>query len=126
MKKIVYAVTYLEEVLNYFNLADDAYNFAESEVKRLRLYGHNSLSQQVKVKMLVRKVHVKDLKCFTQVANVLGETQAQKELFKVLNKCSFVDVDNIIQAFLWDKTPQGYQFWMDVNKSMQRLSLEAS
>lgn len=126
MKKIVYEVSVIDEVLNYFNSADDAYNFAEQEVKRLRAIDCNTSSQEVKVKMVVRKVHVKDVICFAEVAKVLGETQAQKELFKVLNNCMFTDVENIIQAFLWDETPQGYEFWSNVNESMNRLSLETS
>ena len=67
------------------------------------------------------KIKVSDLKCFTQVANVIGKAKAQIELFKVLSvskKCNFTEDECISKAFTWWDTPQGPGFWMDINKGI--------
>lgn len=57
---------------------------------------------------------VSDLKCFDQLASVIGKGQAQVELFKVMDKESCwvdIDVDDFSLALDWALTPQGYEFW---------------
>lgn len=59
----------------------------------------------------------KTWQCFKEVADVLGEDQAEYELKKVL----LVDLDTLLTegclsvAFEWSEAPQGYMFWKNVN-----------
>ena len=67
------------------------------------------------------KIKVSDLKCFTQVANVIGKAKAQIELFKVLSvskNCTFTNQPCVREAFSWSDTPQGGLFWTDVDKGI--------
>lgn len=32
------------------------------------------------------------------------------------NKCKFVDKPNLIGAFLWNRTPQGYDYWDTISQ----------
>ena len=54
--------------------------------------------------------HITNLKCFEQVASVIGRGKAQLELFKarkvIDNKDGFLD-----ELMFWHKSPQGYGFW---------------
>ncbi|AUR85706.1 hypothetical protein NVP1079O_62 [Vibrio phage 1.079.O._10N.286.45.E9] len=64
------------------------------------------------------KFKVSELKCFGQVADVIGKAQAEIELFKVVGigeGCNFGDEKYINGAFYWDKTPQGFDFWLDIS-----------
>ncbi|CAH9016893.1 conserved hypothetical protein [Vibrio phage 242E40-1] len=63
------------------------------------------------------KIKVSELKCFGQVAGVIGKAQAEIELFKVVSvgsKCGFNDFDELDVSFIFDDTPQGYDFWDNV------------
>lgn len=67
------------------------------------------------------KPHVKNLRCFKQVADVIGESRAQIELFKVLTYSDPDDLDfdddqvYFDMVFIWCVTPQGHDFWSDIN-----------
>jgi hypothetical protein len=66
------------------------------------------------------KPHIKELGCYKQVANIIGEANAQKELWKVVH-CKEVlelvgndhcDWENELNCcFTWEATPQGFTFW---------------
>ena len=61
--------------------------------------------------------HITNLKCFDQVAAVIGPAQAQIELFKVVScgeEVGFSDGDYVLNSFTWCRTPQGFNFWCDV------------
>ena len=63
------------------------------------------------------KIKVSELKCFGQVSDIIGRAQAEIDLFKVLElaeDCSFDDFESINDAFEWDDTPQGFDFWLDI------------
>ena len=61
------------------------------------------------------KIKVSDLKCFDQVADVIGKAKAQVELFKALSKeCHFTDEERLIDAFIWMRAPQGSRFWREI------------
>lgn len=63
------------------------------------------------------KIKVSELKCFGEVSDIIGKAQAEIELFKVLSvaeHCSFDD-EILIDSFVWDNTPQGEQFWDDID-----------
>ncbi|QXN60151.1 hypothetical protein KUA24_84 [Vibrio phage HNL01] len=77
----------------------------------------------------MEKVKIRDTKIFKQVAKVIGEKQAEIELFKtnsiwtekgisdILSGC------NVCAAFKWDDTVQGYDFWLSIstgNKPLKR------
>ncbi|CAH9016786.1 conserved hypothetical protein [Vibrio phage 381E49-1] len=64
------------------------------------------------------KIKVSELKCFDQVAGVIGEAKAGIELFKVLSvakKCSFDDQLCVLDSFTWVLTPQGDKFWNSID-----------
>ena len=55
-----------------------------------------------------------NIKCFNQLASVIGKGQAQVELFKVMHNESCwvdIDVDDFALALDWALTPQGYDYW---------------
>ncbi len=53
-----------------------------------------------------------DLKCYPQVATVIGELLADYELQRAIDsKCEFDKGESLIDAFVWDDTPQGDDFW---------------
>lgn len=61
----------------------------------------------------MNKIKIEELKCFDQVASVIGESRAKVELFKVLQvaeECEFEDEELAI-AFAWILSPQGEEFW---------------
>ena len=59
--------------------------------------------------------HITNLKCFPQVAAVIGNANAQLELFKVVHsKETCYDSCNIGLSFIWDKSPQGFGFWCSI------------
>lgn len=63
------------------------------------------------------KIKVSELKCFGEVSDIIGKAQAEIELFKVLSvaeHCSFDD-EILIDSFVWADTPQGEQFWDDID-----------
>lgn len=57
-------------------------------------------------------VDVRSYKCFKQVADVIGEERAVEELGKVDRVTKGVLLG---AAFLWDRSPQGAQFWSDID-----------
>ena len=62
--------------------------------------------------------HITNLKCFDQVAAVIGPAQAQIELFRVVNygeEVIFSDGDSVLNSFTWRHTPQGSDFWGDID-----------
>lgn len=66
------------------------------------------------------KVKIEDLKVFPAVAAVIGETKAKIELFKLRGvECDFEDKLNLDEAFYWHKTPQGYEFWRDIDDGVK-------
>ena len=65
------------------------------------------------------KVH--KLKCFKQVASVLGDKQAKVELKAVIDSgIAFGDREDVIDCFDWSSSPQGRSFWCDVCLSAMR------
>ncbi|AUR98222.1 hypothetical protein NVP1248O_08 [Vibrio phage 1.248.O._10N.261.54.F1] len=67
------------------------------------------------------KVKVSELKCLSEVVNVLGLVRAQVELFKAVNLTRHVDVDSdakLIDAFYWGDSPQGFVFWDCINNGI--------
>ena len=58
----------------------------------------------------------RDLACFKQVANVIGEEAADIELEKVIKSGRHPNktVDDISRSFNFDETPQGSEFWWDI------------
>lgn len=65
--------------------------------------------------------HVTNLKCFDQVAAVIGPAQAQIELFRVVNRyveCCFEDNSDVFGSFAWCNTPQGGWFWYKIDKGV--------
>jgi len=60
------------------------------------------------------KLKPQDLKCFKEVAGVIGHEEAVKELQVMLDTVTpeRLDADRYLSdAFYWDDTPQGYAFW---------------
>jgi hypothetical protein len=67
------------------------------------------------------KIKVSELKCFGQVSDIIGKAQAEIELFKVLSvskECVFEDDNELIDSFVWGETPQGDQFWDDIDEGI--------
>ena len=67
------------------------------------------------------KIKVSELKCFGQVADVIGKANAQIELFKVValsRRCQFLDDECVSVAFVWTSTPQGSRFWDDIDEGI--------
>ncbi|AUS02156.1 hypothetical protein NVP2095A_75 [Vibrio phage 2.095.A._10N.286.46.E10] len=64
------------------------------------------------------KIKVSELKCFGQVSDIIGKSQAEIELFKVLSvaeECDFEDDKALVDAFVWGETPQGHRFWNSIH-----------
>lgn len=61
----------------------------------------------------------RDLACFQQVADVIGEDNAAAELGRVIDANAAhpmssglgIRSDQVANAFVWDETPQGHDFW---------------
>lgn len=65
------------------------------------------------------KVRIEDLKVFRAVADVIGEARAKCELFKLQGTdCDFEDNLNLDEAFYWNKTNQGRDFWDAVKRKV--------
>ena len=65
------------------------------------------------------KPHIKELGCYKQVADVIGEVNAQKELWKVVH-CGYISErlsskSDLMGSFCWDVTPQGLSFWSNID-----------
>lgn len=61
------------------------------------------------------KLNARDLACFEQVASVLGEVQAESELQQVIDSGLKVEESILLSgAFIWAKSPQGYDYWREV------------
>lgn len=60
-----------------------------------------------------------DLGCWKQVADVIGEERASIELQKVIDSgCTSLSAsgNNIFEAFIWTETPQGLDFWWQIDE----------
>ncbi len=66
------------------------------------------------------KIKVSQLKCFGQVADIIGKAQAEIELFKVVSSGSsnFFNHGGVSESFSWHKTPQGIMFWSDIHEGI--------
>ena len=72
--------------------------------------------------MKQNKPHIKELGCYKQVADVIGEVNAQKELWKVVHcedvvgslRCN----SDLLGVCRWDATPQGLDFWSNVEEGV--------
>ena len=64
--------------------------------------------------------HVTNLKCFESVASVIGNMEAQRQLFIVITYIAqhedldFEDHKDISVVFTWEATPQGHQYWENI------------
>lgn len=65
----------------------------------------------------MNKIRIKQLKCFKQVADVIGEDNAQVELLSVLytDRCWVQDKEDIIDSLVWHESKQGWEFWDDID-----------
>lgn len=73
------------------------------------------------------KPHVKDLKCFNQVSDVIGKSRAQIELFKVVNNPKldwFHDKNSVASCFSWRESPQGGVFWSNIEGGINPYETE--
>ena len=68
--------------------------------------------------MNTKELKPRDLGCFRQVADVIGEYAAEVELQKVIDSEStcwdFPDED-LLASFVWSSTPQGGLFWNSID-----------
>ncbi|QXN60149.1 hypothetical protein KUA24_82 [Vibrio phage HNL01] len=68
----------------------------------------------------MEKVKIRDTQVFEQVARVIGEKQAEVELFKASKSWTADDVEDILNdwhldcAFNWKGTVQGADFWSNI------------
>lgn len=67
------------------------------------------------------KIKVEELGCFEQVAKVIGVERAKVELFKAISRTIDInnwgfDADKLDNAFYWSDTPQGPDFWNEINE----------
>ena len=67
----------------------------------------------------MKRVVIKNFKCFPEVAKVLGEWRAARELARAFRYISengaIFDTDATLNgAFLWEDGPQGSAFWADI------------
>lgn len=68
----------------------------------------------------MNKIHIQSMGCFPQVAAVLGKERATAELFKAVQSQGevyrYTDMvtDDVSRAFIWNRTPQGSDWWCDV------------
>jgi hypothetical protein len=64
----------------------------------------------------------RDLKCFDEVAHVIGESGAEIELYEVINSLSERGIDTTAEdlemTFTWGSTPQGYNFWRAIHEGI--------
>ncbi len=71
--------------------------------------------------MKQNKPHIKELGCYRQVADVIGEANAQKELWRVVHCKEVLNGawENELEAcFTWGATPQGDDFWMCIEEGI--------
>lgn len=54
---------------------------------------------------------IKKLKCFKQVARILGKDEAKKELKEVRKELEIKSKARLSGAFTWADSPQGHMFW---------------
>ena len=64
--------------------------------------------------------HVTNLKCFPQVAAVIGHAKAQHELFLAMINIKgendyFDDNKELAISFIWTESPQGRHFWSGIS-----------
>ena len=59
-----------------------------------------------------------DLKCFQQVADVIGHEYAEYELQRVIDDVALVDAsaETVIDVVWWDKSTQGCDFWNHIDR----------
>ena len=57
-----------------------------------------------------------DLKCYKQVADVIGEAYADYELQQVMDWAGIINENGtLLNSFRWGESPQGGEFWQHVN-----------
>lgn len=68
----------------------------------------------------MNKIKVEDMACFEQVAKVIGVANAKRELFVSMKDYRFKCYHDCLlkEAFGWAATPQGYEFWRDINRGI--------
>lgn len=54
---------------------------------------------------------MKDTKLFKEVAGVIGEELAERELSKISPESKMKYAEDLLSAFRWHETPQGEGFW---------------
>lgn len=65
--------------------------------------------------------HITNLKCFKQVADVIGNMNAQRELFIVIYRVpSIIDINqhNLRALFRFYNAPQGGRFWYSISEGI--------
>jgi hypothetical protein len=69
----------------------------------------------------MRKLHIRELSCFTQVAQVIGDSQAQLQLWLVVHKREVISVDayTLHTAFSWEDSPQGFTYWYSIMRGLK-------
>ena len=69
------------------------------------------------------KQRIEDLKIYHTLCKVMSKTQAKCELMKVINckDSDFYDLPRLSMSFYWSLTPQGWDFWGDINLKLQQL-----
>lgn len=69
----------------------------------------------------MNKPHITTLGCFDEVAKVIGNVRAQRELWKVVHWGYFKQLllkRGLLYTFYWNDTPQGYKFWHQINQGI--------
>ncbi|QXN60154.1 hypothetical protein KUA24_87 [Vibrio phage HNL01] len=70
----------------------------------------------------MEKIKIRDTEVFKQVAKVIGEKNAEIELFKASKSWSSVDINRVRKgyelsgAFNWGRTDQGGTFWFHIHQ----------
>ena len=76
-----------------------------------------------------KAIKPKDLACFKEVADVLGEESTAIELKKVIDRkdCHFgrfLD-ESLLDSFAWHESPQGHGFWEDIDNGVNPYDTDA-
>lgn len=68
-----------------------------------------------------------DLKCFDDVAKVIGHAAALYELSRVCGAGLILKQDDDLNGvFIWGGTPQGSDYWLDIQNKIQNLDKDDS
>lgn len=70
------------------------------------------------------KLHINDTVLFKQVASVLGKGKALEELTRAYREYASTSPwtwkDNLVTAFNWRGTPQGFAYWEGINNAINK------